>query len=286
MRSVNLVAAAAAVCGAMFGGAGGPARAQVVDPFVGTWRIATILTIPDYAPLNLQQARGLVGRTIQVANGRVQSWSNIASRPQPDVCTAPEFQTVQATRARMVADTRLRQEDLAALPASFVELTITCRGNFVMALRQVSPTVLVAELESVLFRIERAAASAATPGGPTQSGTPGAGTPGAGTPGPSFSCAQARSVEERLICGDSGLAATDRAIAESYNKLLQALPEAQRDALRREQRDWVANRAKQCHIAADTRLTDDNRSTLVQCLANVFSARQRDLDARLRRAQG
>jgi uncharacterized protein YecT (DUF1311 family) len=258
---------------------GGGARAQVVDPFVGTWRIAAILTIPDYAPLNLQQARGLVGRTIQVATGRVQTWSNVASRPQPDVCTTPEFQTVQTTRARMVADTRLRQEDLAALPASFVELTVTCRGNFVMALRQVSPTVLVAELESVLFRVERTAASAATPGGPTQSGPQGA-------QGPSFNCAQARSVEERLICGDSGLAATDRALAESYNKLLQALPEAQRDALRREQRDWVANRAKQCHIAADTRLTDDNRSTLVQCLANIFSARQRDLDARLRRAQG
>jgi uncharacterized protein YecT (DUF1311 family) len=282
MRSVILALAALAAGAAIVGATAGPASAQV-EPFVGTWRIAAILTIPDYAPLNLAQARGLIGRTIQVANGRVQSWTNVERQPQQDVCPTPEFQTLQATRTRLLADYRIRQEDLAALPASFVELTVTCRGNFVMSLRQISPTALVAELQSVFFRIERTSAVPTAGAGATQGGAPG--TPGQATPNPSFNCAQARSVEERLICGDSALAAADRALADAYNKLLQALPEAQRDGLRREQRDWVANRGKQCNITPDTRLSDDNRGALARCLTGLLTARQRDLDARSRRVQ-
>jgi uncharacterized protein YecT (DUF1311 family) len=280
MRS-KLARAAAAIGsilgGIALGGAAMPAQAQV-DPFVGTWRVTAILNIPEYAPLNLAQARRLIGRTIQVASARVQVWTTTERLPQPDVCSSPEFQTVQGTRQRMLADYRIRQEDLTTLPASFVELTVTCRGNFIIALRQVSPSVLIAELDTVFFRVERTAAGPTVGGGPTQGATPGA-------IGPSFNCAQARQPDEQLICGDAALARSDSRLAETFGKLVTATAEAQREALRREQREWVSQRGKQCNINADTRVTDANRAALVRCLNGIYATRQRDLDVRLQRAQ-
>jgi uncharacterized protein YecT (DUF1311 family) len=158
---------------------------------------------------------------------------------------------------------------------------VTCRGNFVIALRQVSPSVLIAELDTVFFRLERTAAAPVAGGGPTQGATPGA----PGTIGPSFNCAQARQPDEQLICADASLARSDSRLAETFGKLVTATAEAQREALRREQREWVSQRGKQCNINADTRVTDANRAQLVRCLNGVYAARQRDLDVRLQRAQ-
>jgi len=277
MRSVILALAVAA--GALTAAA---ARAQV-DPFVGTWRVAAVLTIPEYAALNQAQARSLVGRSIQIAAGRVQVWTNGLQAPQQEVCTTPEFQTVQGNRARMLADYRIRQQDLAALPATFAELTVTCAGNFMVSLRQVSTTTAIAELDTVFFRLER---TATPPGAAAAAGTPAQGGTTAQTgAAPSFNCAQARQADEQAICGDAALARSDRQLAEVFGKLLTATPEAQREALRREQRTWVSQRGKQCNVAADARLTDAIRGPLVRCLAGVYAARQRELDARLQRAQ-
>jgi uncharacterized protein YecT (DUF1311 family) len=275
MRSVILALVLAAL-----GAVAAPVRAQL-DPFIGTWRIAAVVTIPEYAALNQAQARSLVGRTIQIASGRVQVWASTERQPQQDVCTTPEFQMAQSSRTRLLADYRIRQEDVTALPASFTELTITCRGNFVLSLRTVGPNALIAELDTVLFRVERTATppAAAAGGGPPPQGGTQAGI------APSFNCAQARQVDEQAICGDAGLARSDRQLAEAFGKLVAATPEAQREALRREQRDWVAQRGKQCNVSADARLTDAARAQLVRCLAGVYAARQRELDARLQRAQ-
>jgi uncharacterized protein YecT (DUF1311 family) len=276
MRSVILALAVAAL-----GAAAGPARAQV-DPFIGTWRIAAVLTVPEYAALDQAQARRLVGRTIQIASSRVQAWTNGGRQPQPNVCTTPEFQTVPGNRARLLADYRIRQEDLSTLPASFTELTVTCSGNFVLSLRQVSTSTMVGELETVFFRLER---TATPPGSAAAAGTPAQGATTQAGISPSFSCAQARRADEQAICSDAALARSDRQLAEAFGKLLAATAVPQREALRREQRGWVAQRAKQCNAAADTRLTDANRAQLVRCLAGVYAARQREIDARLQRAQ-
>ncbi len=276
MRSVILALAVA-----VLGASAAPAHAQV-DPFIGTWRIVAVVAIPEYAALNQAQARGLIGRIIQVANTRVQVWTSAQRQPQQEVCATPEFQTVQNSRARMLADYRIRQEDLGPLPPTFSELTVTCRGNFVVSLRQVGTTTMVAELDTVLFRLER---TATPPGSATAAGTPAqGGTTQAGI-SPSFNCAQARQADEQAICSDAALARSDRQLAETFGKLVTATPEAQREAVRREQRTWVSQRGKQCNVAADTRLTDATRAELVRCLTGVYAARQRELDARLQRAQ-
>jgi len=277
MRRGIVALVVALSCGASLGGA---ARAQV-DPFVATWRITSVLNIPEYAALTQAQARAMIGRTFQVASTRVQVWSNAGRAPQQDVCTTPEFQTVQGTRARMLADYRIRSEDLSVLPTSFVELTITCRGNFVIALRQVTPTTMIAELDTVFFRVERTA----TP--PTAGPTAGQAPQGGAQSGanPSFNCAQARTPDEQAICSDAALARVDRQLAETFGKLVTATPEAGREALRREQREWVSQRAKQCNVSAETRLNDASRAQFVRCLTSLYAARQRDLDARLQRAQ-
>jgi uncharacterized protein YecT (DUF1311 family) len=281
MRSVILAPALAALAVAALGAAA-PARAQV-EPFVGTWRVTSVLNIPEYAALTQAQARGMIGRTIQVASGRVQVWSNAGRLPEQDVCATPEFQTTQANRARMLADYRIRQEDLAVLPTSFVELTVTCRGNFVIALRQVTPTTMIAELDTVFYRVERTA-TPPTAGGAGQQGGAQQGGAQSG-PNPSFNCAQARTPDEQAICGDAALARVDRQLAETFGKLVTATPEAQREALRREQREWVSQRGKQCNVSAETRMTDAARAQFVRCLTALYATRQRDLDARLQRAQ-
>jgi uncharacterized protein YecT (DUF1311 family) len=59
---------------------------------------------------------------------------------------------------------------------------------------------------------------------------------------PSFDCAQAKSVAERMICADPGLAAADAAIAANYAAALKRLDAPARKALAQDQQDFVSYR--------------------------------------------
>jgi uncharacterized protein YecT (DUF1311 family) len=59
---------------------------------------------------------------------------------------------------------------------------------------------------------------------------------------PSFDCAQAKSVAEKMICADPGLAAADVAIAVNYAAALKRLDFPARKALAQDQQDFVSYR--------------------------------------------
>ncbi|WP_369936865.1 lysozyme inhibitor LprI family protein [Xanthomonas tesorieronis] len=58
----------------------------------------------------------------------------------------------------------------------------------------------------------------------------------------SFDCAKASSAVERLLCTDQRLDAADEWLARRYAALLAAVPTAQRQAVRRAQQAWLAQR--------------------------------------------
>ena len=282
MRKIAVLAVAtAALC--LTTGSANAQSPPPLDPFIGTWQITAVAATPEFAALSAAQAAALVRRNIEVTRARVQIWAPATPQPRPDACTTPEFLPRETTRAALLAENGLRGADLTVLPARFAELTVTCRGNFFVALRMVSADVMVGEFDSVFFRLQRMAmppATAATQGG----SAPGGATQGAQQAvTPSFDCAQARQPDEQIICADAGLARSDRTMAETFRKAIAAIAEGQREALRREQRDWAVNRAKQCGIASDTRVTDANRPQFVRCLAGLYATRIAALEARLQR---
>ena len=59
---------------------------------------------------------------------------------------------------------------------------------------------------------------------------------------PSFDCTQAKSVAEKMICADPGLAAADAAIAANYAAALKRLDAPARKALAQDQQDFVSYR--------------------------------------------
>ena len=59
---------------------------------------------------------------------------------------------------------------------------------------------------------------------------------------PSFDCALAKSVAEKMICADPGLAAVDAAIAANYAAALKRLDAPARKALAQDQQDFVSYR--------------------------------------------
>lgn len=273
-------AAAALATLTVLGGACAYAQAPAtIDPFVGTWQITAVAATPEFSALSAAQATALVRRNVEISRNRVQVWASGGAQPRPEICATPEFLPRETSRAAVLADYGLRSTELALLPARFNELTVTCRGNFVVALRAVSADVLVGEFDSVFFRMQRTAAPPATAA--TQGGSAGAGP----AVTPSFDCAQARRPDEQIICADPALARSDRTLADTFRKAVGGVPENQREALRREQRDWVANRAKLCNIAQDTRITDANRPEFVRCLAGLYTARIAALEARVARGR-
>ena len=60
--------------------------------------------------------------------------------------------------------------------------------------------------------------------------------------GPSFNCRYARSVTERMICGEPELAAADRRLAAAFNRAMAESPDP--SALRRQQDRWLAARER------------------------------------------
>ncbi len=59
---------------------------------------------------------------------------------------------------------------------------------------------------------------------------------------PSFDCTKAKSVAEKMICADPGLAAADAAIAANYTSALQRLDPPARKALAQDQQDFISYR--------------------------------------------
>jgi uncharacterized protein YecT (DUF1311 family) len=59
---------------------------------------------------------------------------------------------------------------------------------------------------------------------------------------PSFDCTRAKSVAEKMICADPGLAAADGAIAANYTAALKRLDSPARKALAQDQQDFVSYR--------------------------------------------
>jgi uncharacterized protein YecT (DUF1311 family) len=59
---------------------------------------------------------------------------------------------------------------------------------------------------------------------------------------PSFDCAKAKSVAEKMICADPGLASADAAIAANYAAALRRLDSPARKALAQDQQDFVSYR--------------------------------------------
>jgi uncharacterized protein YecT (DUF1311 family) len=59
---------------------------------------------------------------------------------------------------------------------------------------------------------------------------------------PSFDCARAKSVAEKMICADPGLAPADAAIAANYAAALKRLDAPARKALAQDQQDFVSYR--------------------------------------------
>ncbi|NBW07013.1 MAG: DUF1311 domain-containing protein [Caulobacteraceae bacterium] len=82
----------------------------------------------------------------------------------------------------------------------------------------------------------------------------------------SFDCAQASTRAETLICGDSGLAMSDRSTSEIYTVLLRRLSPEQRLGVRRSQRAWLQRR---------------NACTDHACLWRAYDVRWRELSTML-----
>ena len=60
---------------------------------------------------------------------------------------------------------------------------------------------------------------------------------------PSFDCAKARSgTIDQVICANRELSILDRTMGQDYARALSTLPSAAQDELRREQREFIANR--------------------------------------------
>ena len=71
---------------------------------------------------------------------------------------------------------------------------------------------------------------------------------------------------ERAICANAGLSARDRKLSETYYRLADTLPQAERFALRDQQRDWIRRR-NAC-------------GSLVPCIAQAYDQRLAQLQAR------
>ncbi len=91
----------------------------------------------------------------------------------------------------------------------------------------------------------------------------------------SFDCQKAATPTEQAICADTALSNQDRTIAESYQQLAYLLPEAEKNALRAEQRAWLKQR---------NTCTRDGAS-LNACLTQRITQRDDELNARLHQAQ-
>lgn len=97
---------------------------------------------------------------------------------------------------------------------------------------------------------------------------------------PSFDCGKASAPIEVLICNDSELIALDGALGRAYAARRDGLSGAAREALLREQRQWLAARLARCRIPeTKDALTLAERWSWAPCVADLYRARLQALGA-------
>jgi hypothetical protein len=70
--------------------------------------------------------------------------------------------------------------------------------------------------------------------------------------GPSFGCAKARNVTERVICAEPELAKADREMAATWRRAIASVRTAtDRDTLDRDQAEWLKGRDQGCFLDAE-----------------------------------
>lgn len=80
---------------------------------------------------------------------------------------------------------------------------------------------------------------------------------------PSFDCAKASTVPERLICSSQVLSEFDVQLAQDYKRLLDISPD--KVSIRKEQRDWIKTQLNKC--------------STVDCIETAYKSRIDDLEA-------
>ncbi|MBF0422639.1 MAG: DUF1311 domain-containing protein [Magnetococcales bacterium] len=98
-------------------------------------------------------------------------------------------------------------------------------------------------------------------------------------PSPSFDCAKARTPIELLICDDESLSQLDRDMGKAYTSAMHILPEKQKNELKQEQRQWLANRLERCHVTNKTGERIKNPARAISCLLKLYQNRIHDLSA-------
>jgi uncharacterized protein YecT (DUF1311 family) len=90
---------------------------------------------------------------------------------------------------------------------------------------------------------------------------------------PSFDCSRGTTSIEKLICRDQSLASMDSAMATAYEETLQRAPADTKEAVRREQREWLSRYARACNAVSSE---NDQK----KCVADHLSGRTLDLKSR------
>ena len=87
----------------------------------------------------------------------------------------------------------------------------------------------------------------------------------------SFDCAKKSSQVETVICADGELSKQDEALAAAYGAVLKQRQGAQRDSLRREQRQWLAHRNAACELSEID--NEANRIAVTRCVGSETARR-------------
>jgi uncharacterized protein len=98
--------------------------------------------------------------------------------------------------------------------------------------------------------------------------------------GPTFDCAKAQGEVEKLICGDSSLAALDQKLAEVYNAALAKARDGLDKQLKTEQRGWIEGRNECWKAKEKTWITESwTVDTVKDCVDAEYRLRTSELQA-------
>lgn len=87
----------------------------------------------------------------------------------------------------------------------------------------------------------------------------------------SFDCRKAAKPAEKTICDDKALSDADDTLARDYTRLMGVLLPAQKQALQKSQRSWIAYAPLAC--SSDGRGTIKDRAQFAQCLKSEYDQR-------------
>jgi len=99
----------------------------------------------------------------------------------------------------------------------------------------------------------------------------------------SFDCSQAECPLEILICADAQLSSLDALEGQAYYALRSTIRKGSNAAARllAEQREFLKNRTEKCPIADKPVLSGADRSRMIDCLKDSYTARLNELQKRL-----